>query len=349
VRGPTCVAVVADEAAFWLSDESANPDTEILNAVRPSLATTGGTLFVISSPYARRGEVWETYRRHYGLDGDPMILVAQGASRDFNPSLPQTVVNRAMERDPAAASAEYGGQFRTDIESFISIEAVRACIQAGVRERQPERQWRYVGFVDPSGGTADAMTLAIAHKEGATAILDLVREVRPPFSPEAVAEEFADALKRYRITKVCGDRYGGEWPREQFRKHGVNYECSEKTKSELFVDLLPLINSRGVDLLDSDRLVHQMVALERRTSRGGRDSIDHPPGGHDDVANAVAGALCRAVQSRGRADAEWRDVRPIEVTRGYAALKRGGVYRPRPIVSSGNATGGHAPVPWRDS
>ena len=74
-------------------------------------------------------------------------------------------------------------KFRTDIESFVTIEAVRGCIEAGVRERQPQRQYRYVGFVDPSGGSADAMTLAIAHKEGTTAILDLVREVRPPFSP----------------------------------------------------------------------------------------------------------------------------------------------------------------------
>jgi hypothetical protein len=34
--------------------------------------------------------------------------------------------------------------------------------------------------------------------------------------------------------------------------------------------------------------------LERRTARGGKDSIDHSPGQHDDVANAVAGALVLA-------------------------------------------------------
>ena len=35
----------------------------------------------------------------------------------------------------------------------------------------------------------------------------------------------------------------------------------------------------------------QITSLERRTVRGGRDSIDHAPGAHDDVANAVAGAV----------------------------------------------------------
>jgi hypothetical protein len=71
-----------------------------------------------------------------------------------------------------------------------------------------------------------------------------------------------------------------EWPREQFRKHGVNYEPAEKPKSELYRDLLPLINSTAADLLEHDKLVTQLISLERRTSRGGKDSIDHPPGGH---------------------------------------------------------------------
>jgi hypothetical protein len=299
IRGSTCVAVLADECAFWLSDTGVNPDTEILNAARPALATTQGPLIAISSPYARRGALWETYRKHYGPDGDPSILVAQGASRDFNPSLPQSVVDRALERDAAAANAEYMAQFRTDVETFITREAVEACITLGVRERKPERAHSYVAFVDPSGGSSDAMTLAIAHKEGETEILDALRERKPPFSPEAVVEEFASLIKSYRCSKVFGDRYGGEWPREQFNKRGIFYEPADKSKSEIYRDLLPLINSGAVDLLDHDRLMMQIISLERRTSRGGRDSIDHAPGFHDDVVNAAAGALVTTFKDPG--------------------------------------------------
>ena len=118
-------------------------------------------------------------------------------------------------------------------------------------------------------------------------------------SPEAVTEEYAKLIRQYRCTTVYGDRYGGEWPREQFRKHGVNYEPAESSKSEIYVDLLPLINSGAVDLLEHDRLVTQLTSLERRTSRGGRDSIDHAPGAHDDIANAVAGALVMAYKRPG--------------------------------------------------
>jgi hypothetical protein len=91
-RDTTSVAVIADEAAFWHSDEdAANPDTAILDAVRPSLATTGGPMIIISTPYARRGVVFETWAKHFGGRGDPKILVAQGTSRDFNPSLPTAI------------------------------------------------------------------------------------------------------------------------------------------------------------------------------------------------------------------------------------------------------------------
>jgi hypothetical protein len=304
LRGPTYLAVACDEAAFWFSEESANPDVEILNAVRPGLATTGGPLIIASSPYAKRGELFNTHRRHYGPDGDPAILVAQGTSRDFNSTLRQSVVDRALERDYAAASAEYLGRFRDDIESFVSFEIVQSCI-GGHFEMAPLDQHRYHAFCDPSGGSADSMTLCISHKESDRAFIDLVREVKPPFNPETVVDDFCILLKQYRINRVTGDRYAGEWPREQFRKRGVGYVCSEKVKSDLYRDLLPLLNSGRIVLPKSDRLVNQLCGLERRTSRAGKDSIDHGPGSHDDLANAAAGAADlivlaeRAVQTGG--------------------------------------------------
>ena len=123
-----------------------------------------------------------------------------------------------------------------------------------------------------------------------------MRERRPPFSPEDVVAEFAALLKSYGVSQVTGDRYAGEWPRERFREHGVEYEPAARPKSDLYRDALPLINSRKLDLLDHDRLVAQLVGLERRTARGGRDSIDHAPGAHDDLANVCAGVAALLAQ-----------------------------------------------------
>jgi hypothetical protein len=293
LRGVTCVAVIANEAAFWQIDEgSSNPDTEILNAVRPALLTTNGPLIVISTPYARRGEVWNLYRQHFGPQGDPLILVAQGSSRDFNPTLSESFIQRALERDPAAASAEYLATFRTDIESYISREAIEACIELGVYERPPVEGISYTAAIDPaSGGGPDAMTLGIGHRDkDGRGILDCLREACPPFSPQAVVAEFAQTLKSYGVSKVVGDHWGGEFVREPFLTHGIKYELAEKPKSDWYRDFLPFVNSARIELLDHTRLTSQACGLERRTARSGKDSIDHMPGAHDDLINVTA--LC---------------------------------------------------------
>ena len=289
-RGYTFIAVLADELAFWRSEDSASPDYEVIAAVRPGMATIpGAMLLCASSPYARRGALFDAYQRHFGKDGS--ILVWQAATRTMNPTVSQSFVDEEMEKDPASANAEYMAQFRSDIEKLLTAEAVDACIVHGVVQRPPEKQYRYFGFVDPSGGSADGFAMAVGHLEAGRIIIDLVQERLPPFSPEQVAADFAAAFKTYKINKIVGDRFGGEWPREQFMKSGVSYEPAAKAKSELYLGLVSTINSRGVELPENNRLVNQLVELERRTSRGGRDIIDHAPGGHDDIANVVGGIV----------------------------------------------------------
>lgn len=79
----------------------------------------------------------------------------------------------------------------------------------------------------------------IAHHEGDRAVLDLIREERPPFSPDAVTARFAADLQRYRVSTVVGDRYSGDWLREAFRKRGIGYQPSELPKSDIYVEFLP--------------------------------------------------------------------------------------------------------------
>ena len=244
IRGITAIAVLADEIAYWFSEEdSRNPDTEILGAVRPALATTGGPLIAISSPHARRGELWEAYRRHFGPAGDAAILVAQGASRILNPSLPQRVLDRAYDRDPARAAAEYGAVFRSDVESLVPSEVVDACIERGVYERPPASRTHYLAFTDPSGGSADSFTLAIGHREGDVAVSTPSASASRHSPRMMSAASYAELLKSYGVSTVHGDRYAGEWPRERFLTHGIVYKPAERTKSEIYGAMLPLLNS----------------------------------------------------------------------------------------------------------
>jgi hypothetical protein len=294
-RGFTAPLVICDEVAFWMSGEtSANPDEEIIRGLRPSLSTIPNSMLLCaSSPYAKIGELWKSYRKHYGHDGD--VLVWKAPSNVMNPSPQlQSEVDAAYADDPANASAEYGAEFRSDVATFVDREVVMACIDVGCRERPFTPGKKYSAFVDPSGGSSDSFTLAIAHKENETHVIDVAHEIPAPFDPESAVAEIVGILKRYRIRTVTGDRYAAEWTSTSFSRHGIKYQPSPMVRSDLYLEMLPALNSKRVRLLDNQRLTNQLAALERKTSRGGSDSVDHPRGGKDDLANAVAGAIATA-------------------------------------------------------
>lgn len=318
VRGYTCIGAICDEIAFWdTGGEAANPDREVLAALRPGMASIPGAILIgLSSPYARAGVLWEQYSAHYGHDGDP-VMVWQASTRDMNPSIDQAVIDAAYRDDPDAAAAEYGGEFRRDVESFVSAEALSDAVAPGRQELPAVPGVRYVAFVDPSGGVADSMTLGIAHQDRGVLVLDCLREIRPPFRPSAVVQELSVVLRAYGLRQVTGDRYGGEWPREQFRDCGIDYRIADNAKSDIYVECLSWINSRKVQLLDNSIMINQFKRLERHRGRGGRDIVDHPPKGHDDVANAAAGALMLL------ADALPTGIAPRSIGVGRSALSVG--------------------------
>lgn len=324
VRGYTVVAALLDEVAFWRSDESANPDREIVAALRPAMATIPNSLLIgLSSPYARRGVLWDAYQQHYGKQSD--VLVLQAESRTMNPTLPQSVVDRAFADDPASAAAEYGAMFRSDVEGFLQPEWIDQATTAGVHELPPVAGVDYHAFADPSGGASDSFTLGISHREGDRHVLDVCRGSRPPFDPRAVVEDFSNVLRRYGCGRVVGDRYGAEWVSSAFRDAGVSYEPAELPKSDIYLNAEPLFAQGAVQLLDHRQLLTELRQLERRTGSG-KDRIDHPPRGHDDHANAACGALWLASRQRTAdlSDAEFvalDDMRE-EVDRHMAELER---------------------------
>jgi hypothetical protein len=292
IRGVTAVAIIADEVAYWRSEDSSrNPDKEIIAAARPALASSRGMLVCISSPYGKRGELWEAYKRDYGADGDPRILVAKASSRELNPTLPGSVIARAYERDPQAAAAEFGGEFRNDVSGFLDFAIVDAAVDHGVTVRPPVRGVNYRSGSDPSGGARDSFTLAICHDEADVAVLDCIVEIRAPFNPTSATALMAATLKSYRLSQTVGDKYAAEWVVDAFAKAGIKYAHADRDRSAIYLDALPMFTSGRVWLLDNPRLVSQFASLERRTSPGGRDRVDHGPAGHDDLCNAVALAL----------------------------------------------------------
>jgi hypothetical protein len=301
VRGRTLAGAVIDESAFLRSEDSALPDVELVRALRPALLTLNGLLLVVSSPHRKVGLLYNAHRKYYGNDDEPRGLFIQASSRDLNPTLDEPAIAEAMEDDPSAAQSEYLGVFRADLEGFLDDATVDAAIATGRRELPRVAGARYRAFCDSSGRRSDSFTLAIAHqvpKRGDTPerlVLDAVRTVAPPFDPESAVEPMVQTLRDFGLSEVSGDAYAAEWVVGAFRKHGITYRPSERSRSEIYLEILPHFSRGAVELLDSPQLRTQLLLLlERRTRAGGRDSVDHPRGGHDDLATSVCGALLAA-------------------------------------------------------
>jgi hypothetical protein len=298
-RGSTCICCVLDECAFFYNQEdSANSDEELLTALQPSLATTGGPMLIASSPRAMQGVVYELHKRHFGKDGDPKILVIQAESRLLNPSLKESVVARAYQADAVKAASEYGAEFREPVSVYLERSIVEKAVEKGMQRRTPLPGIQYFAFLDgASGSGSDSYTMAIGHNviEGdrTISVIDVIYGQDPPFDPDYVTRSAAATLKEWNISEVYGDAYAGAWPITAMARNGIRYMTSPLSASELYLYTLPLWTAGRVRMLDSARAVDQLCALRRKTGQGVTEKVVHPRNGHDDLSNSVAGVLWR--------------------------------------------------------
>jgi hypothetical protein len=303
VRGPSYVCAIADEIATWpTSLTSASPDVETIAAVRPGLARMPGSMLVmISSPYAQEGVLYETFRRSFGHD-DPHTLVVQGGTLDFNPMFDAGEIARALAEDPERFGAEYLARFRSDIAGYVDAALIDSCTRNEPRElpRRPTTSKGtpivYIAGLDASGGRGDATALAIAHNEDGQVVIDAVFKWPSPHDPAVVAAQVADKLKAYGITSATSDQYAAGFSRTVYRTAGVQLLDAPGSRSDAYLHLLPLMTQRRVELPPVPSLRIELMGLQRRTRSGGRDTVDHRPGAHDDESNCVALAAWAVVR-----------------------------------------------------
>ncbi|QDV63045.1 hypothetical protein [Crateriforma conspicua] len=301
IRGYTLISAIVDEACFFGidSESKVKNDTELVRAIAPGLASVGGRMVLISSPYAMKGYCYHQHKVSFGNESAP-VLVWNCPSRVMNPSLPQSVVDQAYRDDPVSAKAEYGGEFRDDVCGYVSVTALEQVVIKDRTSLMPNPEARYSAFADLSGGRNDDAAIAIGHREENRVVQDFIKRYPAPFNPHAVIGDMSRILNEYKITKLIGDNYAGEFVVRAFKDCGVRYRPCKPSKSILYADLLPWITSERLELLDEPMMFSQLVNLERRTRSGGRDQIDHPVGGHDDLANVVAGMVHSVVHYQPR-------------------------------------------------
>jgi hypothetical protein len=289
VRGIRARVAVIDELAFFRTSDGNPVDTEMLRAVRPTLATTGGKLIILSSPYGQSGALWDLYRQHYAREhSDTLVWVASAPA--MHPGLRADYLQRMQQDDPEAYRSEVLGEFRAGLSTLFDAEALDA-VRGDWHVLPPAPAVTYYAFADCSGGKTDAAALAIAHVQDGQAIVDLCRRWPAPHNPETVIGEAAALAQSYRCHAVTADRYAAEFQRAAWERAGLRFEACDQDRSGLYLCLLPMVLSTAVRVPDDAVVLRELRGLERKRGFGGRDRVDHRPGAHDDAAVALAGAV----------------------------------------------------------
>lgn len=303
LRGYTVVEAVIDEACHFYSDDAERQRTDgaVIAALEPSLLTTGGRLIALSTPGGPSGWAYDMWRKHWGVPNSD-TLIWRAASFVMNKQLSQEEIDRRVAVDPSRGRAEYYADWRAPVSALLSRSVVDSLINPGISERLPDpfRIGEYVAFADVAGGVpnGDDAALAIAHAEAGVAVLDLLKRYRPPFAPNAVIADMTREMKNYHVHRVIADSYASGFQEQAFINAGVTFTKSPRNKSQLYCEFVPRATSKTVKLLDNETLVKQLTALVRTVHSNGKESVDHPRGQHDDLANAACGALVEVSRNK---------------------------------------------------
>jgi hypothetical protein len=293
IRSRTVVAALLDEMAFWpIGEEVAEPDTEIVNALRPSMITIpGAMLLCASSPYAQSGVLFENFQRYYGKTSDHLVWKA--STKTMHPNISQKFLDREFEKDPVASDAEYNANFRSDVTGFLPRELVMAAVTPGIRQRRCEPGVTYFAFYDAAQGvskTGDSFTAACVHRDrDGCYIVDWVYEARPIFSVAKVCRDIAALCRPYHVKDIMADNHSFGFAATEFARNRLRAtDPCELPKSDLYRECFPLFGAGKIQLIDEPRMLGQWLTLERRVLPGGGERIDHPVGRghHDDIVNA---------------------------------------------------------------
>jgi len=308
IRGLSVVTCICDEIAFWFTEaEYANPDVEVVRAVRPAMATfPHAKLILVSSPYAKAGVLWDMWNARH-VDADTLVWHAPTSL--MNPTVRASFLEKEKARDPEIYAREYDAQFTDAVSSFIPGDAIEACVVPGRTELAPNiHDYHYFAAID-AAFRGDSFTFCVAHRHGEKITVDHLTgwegSKEHPVRLADILPKIKAIAARYQVTHLIGDQYGAEPLKHAFKEVGLTLEevpFTTSSKADILGNLRSLIVEGRVELLDHARSIKEIRSLEVEALPGGASRIGHPrrTGAHDDFAVAIALAAWETRQpSRG--------------------------------------------------
>jgi len=292
VRGISVICAVCDEMGFWKHEENAaNPEREVLAAVRPTMATfPNAKLIKISTPFRKEGILYENLQDRNGLK----YPVWQVSTREMNPTISEDVFTEAQRENPEHYRREYLAEFTDSLVGWIARELLDAVVISGRRELPPVRDAIYIAVVDPAFRSSDfAFSILCKIGEHITVLYSTrwTGTRQAPLELELILKQIKDVLSPYGIGAVVGDQFCFPVIKQLFEKLGIFYaefSFGAHTRASIYGNLRQLISQRRISFIDEPELLRQLRCLEEIKAPNGNIDIRPPGSSNDDMAITVA-------------------------------------------------------------
>lgn len=299
IRGLSVVCCICDEIAFWWNEEGyANPDVEVVRAIRPAMATfPNAKLLFISSPYAKTGVLWDLWRNR---ESDAETLVWRASTSVMSPTVPTRFLKREETRDPENFRREYLAEFTDAVSAFLSSEAIEACVVRDRKELPPDpNRHNYVAAID-AAFKGDRFTLCIGHydRDEDRVVIDLLRGWQgSPREPVQFGRDVLPAIKaldeQYGFRTIHADQFGAQPLKEAFERRSLYFEehpFTNASKADMYAEVRTRVAECTIELLDHEQSLRELRGLQLELLPGGGTRIGHAGHGkaRDDFADAMA-------------------------------------------------------------
>ena len=293
IRGVPIISAICDEMAFWRHEQTAaNPEQEVIDAIRPAMATLCNTKMVkISTPFRKEGILWHEFQKRSEL----RHLVWRLSTEEMNPKVSKQFLEDARRDNEQTFRREHLAEFTDNVLGWITEEILEPCIMRGHRELPPICNGAYVAAIDPAFRSSD-FGFAVLHRSdvGCITVAYAFRWTGTktmPLNLEDVSEQVNEILMRYGINVLWGDQFYFIVLRDSFRKLGIHYEeftFGAHTRASIYGNLRQLMSQQRIGIVDEPELLRQLRVLEEFKTPNGSIDIRPPGSNNDDVAISVA-------------------------------------------------------------
>jgi len=283
LRGYTAHLLIIDEAAFI-------PENTLTNILFPMLATTSGTLILLSTPWGKSHFFYRAFM-------DPDFSVHRVKSSEC-PIIKQDFLRKQRQLVTKEAYAmEYEAEFQEATMSYFSQDLIRSCIDPSLELEYdlenvtPKRGDHYAG-VD-IGKLRDHSVVAVVKQEKDVLKLVFLKEfpLETPYSH--IIGFIVKADRKFGFTKILIDRSGaGEAVIEEIVAQGLTSTESKsftmQSKAEMLAYLRIKMEQGTFKMPYSHRLCQQINSQQYEYTKTGQLKFWHSPNIHDDQLWALA-------------------------------------------------------------